>query len=144
MKNVLFGLTLFCFLGCQSIQKKQDKTSTKNNALNRKWMLVELDTINKQKLIDNKVFIDLSKRENTGTAYAGCNNIGFKYTTKNTSKISFSDVISTRMYCEDTNNIEAALLDALNTCKSYELKGQFLYLTTTSKKTVKCIAEDWD
>lgn len=104
-------------------------------------MLVELNNFSKKELTKHKVFIDLSQKKDIGTAFAGCNTINFTYAFKDNT-INFSDIITTRMYCEETNKIETSLLNVLNTSKEFKIEGQFLMLTTKSNETIKCIAED--
>lgn len=144
MKIRLLYLSIVLIFSCQSMSKPSNSNQPDTNSIKRKWMLISLNNISKNKLIKHKVHIDLSHKNNSGTAFAGCNNIGFTYKTGNNSSINFTDIATTRMYCEDTNKIESSLLSILNTCKKYKIEGHTLYLTTTSNHTIKCIAQDWD
>lgn len=145
MKTIsLFLITIFLFTNCQSVKKKASSNQQESNSLNRKWMLVKLDSISRNALIKHKVFIDLTEKKTSGNAYAGCNNINFQYNANKDSSIRFSNIISTRMYCEKTNNIEQLLINGLENTKSYNTKNQFLLLITKSNDTIKCVAEDWD
>lgn len=139
--NSLLLITFLLMASCQLTQKKTNN-SQNNNTLHKKWMLVQLDSIDKETLVKHKVHIDLSKKT-AGSAYAGCNNIQFQYNTTSSS-ISFSDIVATRMYCENTSNIEQLLLKGLESTKLYKVENQSLLLITKSNDTIKCVAEDWD
>lgn len=124
--------------------KKKTNSSQESNLLQRKWMLVSLDTISKDTLIKHKVAIDLTKKPNSGNGYAGCNQIMFNYSTDNKSEIIFSNIVTTYMYCEDTQKLESLFLKSLENTHKYSLDGHFLTLITKSNDTIKCVAEDWD
>lgn len=61
------------------------------------------------------------------TGFAGCNRM-FGTMTISADSIAFPGLASTRMYCEATQQVENAFLDALNATHTYTLDGNMLTL----------------
>lgn len=130
-----FMLMMFVF-SCKS------KFSKTPQDFNKKWMLIEFNDFKKEKLIEKECFIDFRNKENA-RAEMGCNGLGFEYSIKENNKISFSQITTTYIFCED-NAIESDFLKVVHLIDSYKIEGHKLYLKTNSNQELIFIAEDWD
>ena len=140
MKAKFFMLSLFSALLLMmsfTPQKPQE-------ALKRKWMLVEFQGFSKDELIKKNAYIDLSNYEKGGGAKMGCNSMFFNVKVKNKSKIEFSQIGSTMMYCEGNMKLEQDFGKLLPTITKYQIKGHFLVLKNKKGQVMKFVAEDWD
>lgn len=113
----------------------------------RKWMLVELQGFNKENLIKAGATLDLSPTkspQNHFRAYMGCNQIFLtaKFMSKN--NVKFSDIASTRMYCQETMPLETSFTQTLPMMTQYKMEGHYLLLSDGEKNHMKFIASDWD
>jgi len=167
MKKQLFSLLLIAFLAVQCQTKKATESTTKtdstttekettktetmpqketkmnrNKNLNRIWILVKFENFDEKKLKQMEASLDFSKTENA-TANMGCNTLNFSYKTQNNSKISFSDVSSTKMMCLDIT-LENEFKNKLNTFTTYKIENHKLTLTNDKKQEMVFIAQDWD
>lgn len=130
-----FMMMMFLF-SCKS------KFNETPQEFNKKWMLIEFNDFKKEKLIEKECFIDFRNKENA-MAGMGCNDLGFKYSIKENNRISFSQVTTTYIFCED-NTIESDFLKVVNLIDSYKMEGHKLYLKTNSNQELILIAEEWD
>lgn len=113
-----------------------------NQNIHRKWMLIQFEDFQKETLIQKNCYLDLTDLKNA-SAKMGCNNLGFTYNLKEKKNISFSQGMSTRMFCQE-NEIENSFLKTAETINSYKIKGHKLYLKTKSNQELVFVAEDWD
>lgn len=117
---------------------------TKDKNLNRKWMLIEYSGFTKEQLTELQAHIDLTAKNNTGTANMGCNNSFFNVKVKRCNRISFSAPGATMMYCEGRMKLEDEFGKLLPTISKYKVEGHYLTLKNKKGQTMKFIAEDWD
>lgn len=88
------------------------------------WRLVEL---NGQKLPEG-VNITLAFDDETIEGSGGCNSYSGSYE-RSDSNLTFSDVTSTLMYCEDSSTFETDYFNALKSVGTFELTGNQLTLS---------------
>ncbi|WPP51367.1 copper resistance protein NlpE N-terminal domain-containing protein [Catalinimonas niigatensis] len=93
-----------------------------------RWKLVELMGQQVDITVNNKEpFIMLSSADKRVQGNGGCNTIAGIYTFKEGNRVTFSQMISTRMACPNME-IESQLLNALETADNYSLNGNQLTL----------------
>ena len=93
----------------------------------RNWVLVEMKGIPVQQSggrRDAHINFDISQKRFSGNG--GCNQINGNYTLQK-NEIHFTDVISTKMACNDIE-FENTFLSILNSVDRYEVKGNDLLL----------------
>lgn len=90
-----------------------------------RWTLVELNGKATRKIQKEDPFMSVSA-DRSFTAYAGCNSIGGKFTTKG-SQIQFVRVIQTEMACADAN-LEGPFVQALTAADNFIVNGKLLQL----------------
>ncbi len=113
----------------------------------RQWMLVNFKDYTKEFLTEKKAALNLSPIQGEddsefGTAYMGCNTMKLKAKFFNDGKVTFSDLISTRMFCP--GNLENDFSTAIGKINHYKIEGHFLYLYNKKEQQMKFVAADWD
>jgi copper homeostasis protein (lipoprotein) len=103
------------------------------NLLETRWKLTAL----KGKSIENpgsmnvEAFLEFKAVNNRVHGQGGCNTFSGEFTMSDNQKISFSDMLTTRMFCPEMQ-IEQAILDALKQVDSYEINNDQLILKGNS------------
>ncbi|WP_136667970.1 META domain-containing protein [Flavobacterium sp. H122] len=140
-KRFYIFLLLFAVLvGC-NVTTKQPLS----NSLKRKWMLVAMEDFSRDTLVKYATYIDLTSSDNAGSAYMGCNTIGFRYEIYSKDKIKFSDFISTKMYCQQTGKIEDEFSRLIVTMNGFSTQNAHkLVLVNEEGKQLQFVAADWD
>ena len=120
-------------MSCNSV--KEQKNESSNNTITEKyWKLTAL--YGKEIKIDDEqkreIFITLKTNGNSFTGFAGCNTIGGVYILEDGNKVTFSKIMSTRMFCSN-NATESKFIKALNTADNYTLKDDVLSLNIDKK-----------
>jgi heat shock protein HslJ len=93
----------------------------------QRWVLVEMKGVPVQQSGGRRdAFITFEVNEKRFTGNGGCNNINGNYTI-NRSEIKFTDVISTKMSCDDIE-FENAFLSTLGNVDRYEKRGDDIVL----------------
>ena len=91
-----------------------------------RWVLVEMKGVPVQQGGRGDAFINFQVYDKRFTGNGGCNQINGNYTVEK-SAISFSDVISTKMACNDLA-FETTFLESLGNVNRFEMNGGDLYL----------------
>jgi heat shock protein HslJ len=128
MKKILpiLYLTLI-FVQCKTAQPPVDTaTATLENTY---WKLAEMNgqpVITPADAREVHMILGPVETEKRIKGFAGCNTIGGSYSTEG-SKIKFV-TLSTKMFCQDTQEIENFFLKVLSQADSYKINGQTLEL----------------
>lgn len=92
-----------------------------------RWALVRLDA--KEVTVSEggrEAYIALNSADGSVVGYAGCNRISSTHE-ENGAQLHFSEVISTRMACDDMST-ETALLEAIKSTTGWRISGSQLEL----------------
>jgi heat shock protein HslJ len=120
MKYFFVLFTMAAFLGCSP------KLSDSNWGRSR-WVLTEMKGVPVQLSGGRKdAYINFEPREKRFSGNGGCNQISGNYSLDK-KNIHFTEVISTKMSCEDIA-FENTFLSTLNNVDRYEVKGDNLLL----------------
>ena len=102
------------------------------------WLLIE---INGQPVLENSDPTLVFEDESAG-GHGSCNAFGGEYTVEN-GKLTFSNIFSTLMYCEDTSEQEAAYLGALEEAVGYQVKdGNLQILNADGQVTLTFVPQN--
>ena len=105
------------------------------NITSSKWQLLSVRSGESEEFLtpseDRKPVTFSLSNEETVSGYAGCNGYSGKAEVKK-QKITFSNLISMRMFCFDGMEIEYALLNALRLVDNYEVRNRTLLLKQDS------------
>lgn len=131
MKNLLFVIGLLIFVGCST-----SKTVKKGPPLeNIMWVLTTYGDKAYTPAGDAKpVTLTLQTEGNRIVGFGGCNSFSGSYTLEE-GIIQFT-IISTKMFCNDTMQVEDYLFKTL-TKATYSIEGDFLTLKNTEGQSVK-------
>ncbi|MBP9926447.1 MAG: META domain-containing protein [Cyclobacteriaceae bacterium] len=113
--------------------------SNERSIENTYWVLTE---INGTPLIINdarKPFIELNAETKSISGFCGCNLLSGGYQITG-NKINFTSAV-TRMFCQETMEIETNFLQALAVANTFEIKEQDLLLKNENKVVLKFHAE---
>lgn len=93
------------------------------------WLLLKIDG---QKVDAGKAFIKFDETKKTAGGNGGCNVFGGNLS-KNGYEIKISQVFSTKMFCEETSDVENKFLQNLEKVTSYEFVKGKLHLLAGDK-----------
>lgn len=106
----------------------EGETSSDRSITDTRWKLVELMGQPVDSTVNNKEpFIMLSAADKRVQGNGGCNTIAGSYALEEGNRITFSQMISTRMACPNMET-ETQLLTVLETADNYSLNGEQLTL----------------
>lgn len=101
-----------------------------------KWVLVSLNGTEVQMPEGVETpYISVDSTGENVTGFAGCNRMFGTVKTWGDS-IAFPGLASTRMYCVETQAVENSFLEALNTTRTYTIKGDELVLLGDGGRTL--------
>lgn len=108
---------------------------------NTYWVLTEMDskpiaTINETK----KLHVLLNPVTKTASGFAGCNQFTGSYTVEG-KKLSIKDLASTRMFCQETMEMETRFLQVLQEVDEFKIKEHELFLIKGDLQIAKFQAE---
>ena len=108
-------------------------------AINGKWMIKSA----KSEAVaegDTSAYIIINVAEKTINATAGCNSIfgAINRNGRTDNSLAFENMGATRMMCQDKDAIERALIDALNTTRSFSLtNGELSFCNENNEVVLK-------
>ena len=106
-----------------------------------KWVLVKLDGNEVAAVGDDEApYLAVDSTGTHVSGFGGCNRL-MGALEINGDSISFPGLVSTRMYCEETQQLENSFLAALHAVKTYSIKGGELVLYDRTERAVLRRAE---
>lgn len=122
MKHLLFLLAPVILLtACATIKSESDIPKLGESV----WNLIAIDK--KSVNFGDKAFIKFDEKESRSSGKALCNSFFSEYEMIR-NKISFSNIGSTKMYCEGMMDEENQIIANLQKTNRYDIKLDFLYL----------------
>ena len=143
IKQTIMKLTfLFCgmaifFASCASSKKNQAEAMP---LYNTKWLLKKIYTGDNIENVQTKAFIRFIKENNSAGGNGSCNSFGSTASVSE-NNISFKNVFSTKMYCEEVQKIENSFLGSLEKINRFEIKGKTLLLYYDKEMLLEFLAE---
>jgi len=126
MKQLYFiCVTLVIFTSSCKSSKETMRSSTP--LYNTKWSLKKIHDNGNEEIVNTKAFIRFDKEKSSAGGNGSCNNFGSSPTI-NEKEVSFKNVFSTKMYCEQVQQIENKFLVSLEKVTRYEIKDKSLFL----------------
>jgi heat shock protein HslJ len=106
------------------------KTSSRIHLAGETWLLYELNgtPVDTHSIMQNKPMIAFVVNENKFNGNTGCNRMGGHYELKEGNRIRFYNVITTKMACLNSTDLENRFLEVINIADSYNLNGNTLML----------------
>jgi heat shock protein HslJ len=101
------------------------KTSTP--LYNTRWSLKKIFDGNAIQVVKTKAFIRFDKEKGSAGGNGSCNSFGSNVFINN-DEVSFKNVFSTKMYCDQVQQIENRFLGSLEKVNRFEIKSDTLFL----------------
>lgn len=130
------GILLFTS-SCSS-NKASMKTATP--LYETKWSLKKIHTDAVIQEVQTKAFIKFDEIKRSAGGNGSCNTFGSSFTITN-DEISFKNIFSTKMFCEDVQQTEDTFFKQLEKVNSFEVKEKSLLLYEGSKVVLEFLAE---
>lgn len=118
-KNILISLVFIIFLTF---------SANAQTSLNGKWKLVSIQNLP----VETNISLNVDKNRIGGNG--GCNSYGGNLTKKG-NKLDFSEIFSTKMWC-DNGNIENKYFNTLDKATFYKIRKGQLILLNDKKETI--------
>ncbi len=117
---------VFIFMSAVVIRNSEAKNQS-SSLYETKWSLRKIHTPKESFDVNGKAFISFHQEKQSAGGNGGCNAFGSTLSVSGNS-ISFSDIFSTKMYCEEVQSKEDAYFSNLSQVNRYEIKGGTLSL----------------
>ena len=105
-----------------------------------KWSLKRIYNNGKEEAVSTKAFIRFDKEKGSAGGNGSCNSFG-STATVNGNEVSFKNIFSTKMYCEQVQQIENKYLGKLQKANRFEIKEKELVLYQDKEKLLEFAAE---
>ena len=115
---------IFLTASCTSAKETMEQSIP---LYNTKWSLKKVYIDSKEETVNTKAFIRFDKEKGSAGGNGSCNSFG-STATINGNEVSFKNIFSTKMYCEQVQQIENKLLGSLEKVTRYEIKDKSLFL----------------
>lgn len=122
----VFMLSVFnCGSSRQAIQPQTEIYQTK-------WLLKKIDPGRGMEEVNTRAFIRFDKEKKSAGGNGSCNSFGSNFSLEG-SAIHFSNIFSTKMFCEGVQATEDRFFKLLEQADQYEVKGDILELRKKDK-----------
>ena len=111
---------------CKSTKESMQVTTP---LYDTKWSLKKIYDGAKEETVNTKAFIRFDKEKNSAGGNGSCNSFGSSATISG-NELSFKNIFSTKMYCEQVQQIENKFLGSLEKITRFEIKDKSLFLYT--------------
>ena len=105
-----------------------------------KWSLTKIYDNGKEEAVSTKAFIRFDKEKGSAGGNGSCNNFGSSASV-NKNEVSFKNIFSTKMYCEQVQQIENNYLRQLENANRFEIKDKALVLYRDKVKLLEFEAD---
>ncbi len=129
-------VSLFYFLsGCQSVDVEPDSYQTSVD--NTYWKLIELngETVDFKDGQTREAYFQLVTDGLTVRGFGGCNNFSGRYQLNN-DKLTFGPLMSTRMFCQNTMDLERQFLSVLKNFQYYSIDQDVLIFFSSNETPI--------
>ena len=92
-----------------------------------KWLLKKIHTGSTTEDVNTKAFIRFDQAKSSAGGNGSCNNFGSNAAV-NGNDVKFSNIFSTKMYCEGVQQVENKFLGGLENVTRYKIEGKTLKL----------------
>jgi heat shock protein HslJ len=125
MKLITFlSAGIFIILAGMELKKPAKEQSS---LYDTKWSLKKIHTDTGVQDVNTKAFIRFDKEKHSAGGNGSCNSFGSTAEIKG-NEVHFSNIFSTKMYCEDVQKTENAFLGLLGKATRFEVKEKKLSL----------------
>lgn len=106
-----------------------------------KWSLKKIYNNGNEEAVNTKAFIRFDKEKGSAGGNGSCNNFG-STATVNGNEVSFKNIFSTKMYCEQVQQTENKYLKQLQNANRLEIIDKALILYRDKEKLLEFVADE--
>ena len=140
MKQLYFTCIII-FMTAVSCTSAKESMQQLPPLYNTKWSLKKIYKNSKEELVNTKAFIRFDQEKGSAGGNGSCNSFGSTATISG-NDVNFKNVFSTKMYCEQVQQIENKFLGSLEKITRYEIKDKSLFLYQDKQLVLEFKAED--
>lgn len=129
---------LFIVLAALYLKKER---SVSPSLYNTKWSLRTITTDTGTINVNTKAFMKFNEEQKSAGGNGSCNSFGSTATIKGDS-INFSNIFSTKMYCEEVQQIENTFFNLLGKANRFTIKNKTLFLYQINDLLMEFVPED--
>jgi heat shock protein HslJ len=119
----IIALLAFAACGTQNKLTETDLSTIYGN----KWLLKKIHTDGTSQDVSTKAFIKFDKEKGSAGGNGSCNSFGSNFIF-NTDSVQFTNIFSTKMYCEDVQQIENSYFRQLGKVNRLAVKDSSLLM----------------
>ena len=123
-----------------SCRPSRETMNTATPLFETKWTLKKIYDDNTEQAVNTKAFIRFDKEKGTAGGNGSCNSFGSNATVVG-SQVSFKNIFSTKMYCDQVQQVENKYFKQLQTADRFEIKRQSLFLYHDKQLLLEFLAE---
>ena len=128
------------FIVLSSFIMKKGNANQSEFLYENKWSLKKIHTGNNVPDMPSKAFIRFDQEKKRAGGNGGCNSFGGSLIVIN-DLISISPIISTKMFCEETQQAEDAFFKQLENVNRFEIKSKTLMLYRDKELLLEFVSE---
>lgn len=138
MKLVTFISASAFILFSAFVMKKNNREQ--GSLYDRKWSLKKIHHKDSVEEVVSKAFIQFNREKKSAGGNGSCNTFG-STTAINGSTIIFSNIFSTKMYCEGVQQTEDSFFKLLSNVNRFEIKNKLLTLYMDKEMLLEFVTE---
>ena len=115
------------FIVLSAFVVKKESQKQQASLYETKWSLKKMHTDKGTEEINTKAFIKFHKEKQSAGGNGSCNNFGSDFSIDE-NKISFKNIFSTKMYCEEVQQTENTFFSLLGKVNRFEINEKTLKL----------------
>jgi|SRR5687767_5350021 len=132
VKNTIMKLITFFSTGAFIVfaaccMQKETAREQQQSLYDIKWNLKKISTATGTEAVNTKAFIKFNQEKGSAGGNGSCNSFGSNAAVSE-NKVSFSNIFSTKMYCEGVQETENTFLKQLGQVNRFEIKNKNLLL----------------
>lgn len=141
--QILFIATAFLTLSaCSTARQAQKENSVMDQPLyGTKWSLKKINESGNSQSVETKAFIRFDEMKKSAGGNGSCNSFGSSLTIED-NNLRFSNIFSTKMYCEAVQSTENSYLSLLAKVDRFKITGEVLSLYFSDVVILEFSAED--
>jgi heat shock protein HslJ len=134
-------LILIALISISSCKSSRETMKSSTPLFDTKWSLKKIYSGDAIQLVETKAFIRFDKEKGSAGGNGSCNSFGSNATV-NGDKVNFKNIFSTKMYCEEVQQIENKYFGNLGQADRFEIKGKTLFLYHDKEKLLEFSADE--
>jgi len=123
-----------------SCKSSKESIKTATPLYDTKWSLKKIYQNGKEEAISTKAFIRFDKIKGSAGGNGSCNSFGSTATIKG-NEVSFKNIFSTKMYCDQVQQTETKFFNGLQRVDHFEIKNNALLLYQNKQLLLEFLAE---